>query len=245
MTDSTKSQLKETDLELKADFPEELSHDEFQAWRNDASHLQTDSESPLIAKGRENIKNASTEPSKLLSDLAPNIQLFDEIESENTNYPENPECSVRIQELEADLEKQILENSDDRKVMVLQTKQIQELEKQIENLEVKNAFPAKTLCPACAEEAIRLDVVDLQHQITALEENLKEACIARDQWKQTADKNKQLEGLVTSFGDNQDTILAENDELKLQRDTLNDENNELRCRVAELEAEIESWHDGV
>ncbi len=45
------------------------------------------------------------------------------------------EAEKRIAALEADLEKQILENSDDRKVMVLQTKQIQELE--TENAELK------------------------------------------------------------------------------------------------------------
>lgn len=39
--------------------------------------------------------------------------------------------------------------------------------------------------------------------------------------------------------------VTEADELKLQRDVLNDENNELNLKIQELEADLESWHDGV
>lgn len=84
--------------------------------------LTTEGESPLVAKGRENIKNASTEPSKLLSDLAPDIQLFDEIDDSQARLPELENCSdpqenferackhllragERIQELEAKCER--------------------------------------------------------------------------------------------------------------------------------------------
>lgn len=90
------------------------------------------------------------------------------------------------------------------------------------NFEVKNSIPAKTLCPACGEEAVRLDAVDLQHSISRLEaerDELENEC----NW---------LNGEVAKY-------VLEVDELRLQRDALDDENNDLQRRISELQEKLD------
>lgn len=119
-------------------------------------------------------------------------------------------------------------------------KRIQELEKQIENFEVKNANPAKTLCPACGEEAVRLDVADLQLRISELEAELT----LKDQMHYAAIntveiEKAELENECNWLNGEVAKYVLEADEIQLQRDALNDENNELHLQIAELQEKLD------